>query len=86
MIRPITEYTEAEFRMLIEKLIDHVGVEAVSESNYLFFQRLVIMPGSADLIYDPEENATVDTILNTIKHWYNDKHLPLFKSPSLDRM
>lgn len=78
----IEEYTEAEFKKLVQDICS-VNVASEDEHTQLvrLFCRLTQHPDGSDLIYypDDEADATPERITEIVKNWRADQGLPRFK-------
>ncbi|MDY4314990.1 bacteriocin immunity protein [Pectobacterium actinidiae] len=69
--RSISDYTEAEFKKIIEAIINCEGDEKVQDNNLEHFVSVTEHPSGSDLIYYPEDNnnGSPEAIIKEIKEW-----------------
>ncbi|WP_265495024.1 bacteriocin immunity protein [Providencia heimbachae] len=67
----ISDYTEAEFKQLIEAIINCEGNEKTQDNNLEHFIRITEHPDGSDLIYYPNDgdDDSPAGILKTVKEW-----------------
>ncbi|WEF11367.1 bacteriocin immunity protein [Pectobacterium actinidiae] len=68
--RSISDYTEAEFKKIIEEIINCEGDEKAQDNNLEHFVSVTEHPSGSDLIYYPEDNnGSPEAIIKEIKEW-----------------
>ena len=77
----LSEYTEYEFRILIEEILQVNGTEKYQDELIIHFRFLVKDVGGAELIFYPEPGADISAegIINTVKARCEAKGLRSFK-------
>lgn len=67
----ISDYTEAEFKTIIEAIINCEGDEKTQDTNLEHFISITGHPSGSDLIYYPENDndGSVDSIIKEVKEW-----------------
>ncbi|MBP6122257.1 MULTISPECIES: bacteriocin immunity protein [Providencia] len=77
----ISDYTEAEFKQLIEAIINCEGNEKTQDNNLEHFIRITEHPDGSDLIYYPNDgdDDSPAGILKTVKEWRAKNGKPGFK-------
>jgi hypothetical protein len=77
----ISDYTEAEFKRLIESIINCEGDEETQDTNLEKFIALSEHPDGLDLIYYPENNndGSPDAVIKEVKEWRAKNGRPGFK-------
>ncbi|TWR84081.1 bacteriocin immunity protein [Pseudomonas saxonica] len=80
--KSLSEYTEAEFKRLVQEISEDIGTEKYQDELIGHFRDLVNGVGGADLIFYPEPGADISAegIMNTVKARCEAKGLPGFKS------
>ena len=79
----ITEYTEAEFLVLVKKICDaDYDTENKHTEAVLLFKKLTEHPDGSDLIYYPKpgHDDSPEGIVKTVKEWRAANGKPGFKS------
>jgi len=76
----LDEYTEQEFKALIQAIDDADSEEARGELVE-HFNKIVPHPAGSDLLFYPEDGAddTADGVTRTVKEWLAAQGLPGFK-------
>lgn len=71
MKKNISDYTEVEFKKIIEAIINCEGDEKDQDNNLEHFVSVTEHPSGSDLIYYPEgnNNGSVEAIIKEIKEW-----------------
>ncbi|EME2277345.1 bacteriocin immunity protein [Salmonella enterica] len=79
--KSISDYTEAEFKKIIEVIINCEGDEKTQDDNLEFFIRVTEHPSGSDLIYYPEgdNDGSTEAIIKEIKEWRAANGKPGFK-------
>lgn len=84
MNKEISDYTEREFIVYVDKLIAACGMASDEALAGLLeqFEELTGHPAGSDLIYWPEPGAdnSAEGIARTVKEWREANGLPTFKS------
>ncbi len=77
----ISDYTEAEFKKIIEAIINCEGDEKTQDDNLEHFIRVTEYPGGSDLIYYPEgdNDGSTEAVIKEIKEWRAANGKPGFK-------
>lgn len=77
----ISDYTEAEFKKIIEAIINCEGDEKTQDDNLEHFIRVTEHPSGSDLIYYPEggNDGSSEAIIKEIKEWRAKNGKPVFK-------
>jgi hypothetical protein len=77
----ISDYTEVEFKKLIESIINCEGDEKTQDNNLEHFIKVAEHPSGSDLIYYPENNnnGSPEAIINEINEWRAKNGKPGFK-------
>lgn len=77
----LSDYTELEFKKLVNEIIKVYGTEKYQNELILHFRFLVKDVGGADLIFYPEPGADISAegIMKTVKERCDAKGLPGFK-------
>lgn len=77
----ISDYTETEFKKIIEAIINCEGDEKTQDDNVEHFIRVTEHPGGSDLIYYPEgdNDGSTQAVLKEIKEWRAKNGKPGFK-------
>lgn len=79
-VRPITDYTEAEFMELLIAIWNNEGTEEESDLRVEQYSRAVEHPKGTDLIYWPDDHdGNPEAVMNDIKTWYKENNKPCFK-------
>jgi len=67
----ISDYTETEFKKLIEAIINCEGNEKTQDDNLEHFISVTEHPGGSDLIYYPESNndGSPEAVIKEVKEW-----------------
>lgn len=77
----ISDYTESEFKKIIEAIINCEGDEKTQDDNLEHFISVTQHPSGSDLIYYPENNdGSPDAIMKEIKEWRAKNGKPGFKA------
>ncbi len=79
--KSLSDYTEAEFKRLVQEISDDIGTEKYQDELKWHFRDLVKGVGGADLIFYPEPGADISAegIMNTVKARCEAKGIPGFK-------
>ena len=79
--KSLSEYTEAEFKRLVQEISEDIGTEKYQDELIGHFRDLVSGVGGADLIFYPEPGADISAegIINTVKARCEAKGLRSFK-------
>lgn len=77
----ISDYTETEFKKLIEAIINCEGDEKAQDANLEHFISVTEHPGGSDLIYYPENNndGSPEAVIQEVKKWRAANGKPGFK-------
>jgi isocitrate dehydrogenase len=77
----ISDYTEAEFKKVVEAIINCEGDEKTQDDYLENFISVSEHPSGSDLIYYPENNndGSVNNIIKEIKDWRAKNGKPGFK-------
>ncbi|KAF1019240.1 MAG: Colicin-E9 immunity protein [Pseudomonas sp.] len=77
----LSDYTEAEFIGLLERILGCGESEETENKLVLHFDRICEHPAGADLIFYPEDGADESAlgITQTVKTWRAANGLPGFK-------
>ncbi|EPH2540621.1 bacteriocin immunity protein [Serratia marcescens] len=77
----ISDYTEIEFKKLIESIINCDGDEKTQDNNLESFIKITEHPSGSDLIYYPEgnNNGSPEAVIEEIKEWRTKNGKPCFK-------
>ena len=78
-----SEYTESEFRRLVEAIVNVEVDDDDTDDEYLEnFIAVTEHPDGSDLIYYPEngDDVTVDSIIKEVKEWRAKNGKPGFKA------
>ena len=80
--KSLSDYTEAEFKRLVQEISDDIGTEKYQDELIWHFRDLVKGFGGADLIFYPEPGAdnSAEGIAKAVSEWCEAKGLPGFKS------
>ncbi|HCM1978906.1 TPA: bacteriocin immunity protein [Salmonella enterica subsp. houtenae serovar 47:z36:-] len=79
--KSINDYTEAEFKKIIEAIINCEGDEKTQDDNLEFFILVTEHPSGSDLIYYPvgDNDGSTEAIIKEIKEWRVANGKPGFK-------
>lgn len=79
--KDISDYTETEFKKIIEAIINCEGDEINQDNNLEHFISITEHPCGSDLIYYPDNDndGSPDSIINEIKEWRAANGKPGFK-------
>ncbi|EIW3594260.1 bacteriocin immunity protein [Salmonella enterica] len=77
----ISDYTETEFKKIIEDIINCEGDEKTQDDNLEHFISVTEHPSGSDLIYYPEGNndGSPETVIKEVKEWRAANGKPGFK-------
>ncbi|HHJ0101305.1 TPA: bacteriocin immunity protein [Yersinia enterocolitica] len=77
----ICDYSETEFKKIIEAIINCEGDEKTQDDNLEHFISITEHPSGSDLIYYPENNndGSPEAILKEVKEWRAKNGKPGFK-------
>lgn len=77
----ISDYTEAEFKKIIEAIINCEDDEKTQDDNLEHFIRVTEYPSGSDLIYYPEgdNDGSTEAVIKEIKEWRAVNGKPGFK-------
>lgn len=80
--KSLSDYTEAEFKRLVQEISDDIGTEKYQDELIWHFRDLVKGVGGAGLIFYPEPGADISAegIMNTVQARCEAKGLLGFKS------
>ena len=69
--KSIGDYTETEFKKIIENIINCEGDEKKQDDNFEHFISVTEHPSGSDLIYYPEGNndGSPEAVIKEIKEW-----------------
>ncbi|HIB4252684.1 TPA: bacteriocin immunity protein [Escherichia coli] len=69
--KSIGDYTETEFKKIIEDIINCEGDEKKQDDNLEYFINITEHPSGSDLIYYPEGNneGSPEGVIKEIKEW-----------------
>ncbi|WGM04075.1 bacteriocin immunity protein [Arsenophonus nasoniae] len=77
----ISDYTESEFKRIIEAIINCEGDEKMQDDYLEHFISVTGHPSGSDLIYYPENNdGSANAIIKEIKEWRAKNGKPGFKA------
>ena len=79
--KKLSDYTEPEFRQMIQRIKNCDGDEAFQNELIAHLNIIALEAGGSDLIYYPEEGAdnSAEGITQTVKTWRAANSLPGFK-------
>lgn len=79
--RSISDYTQAEFRMIVEELIQAAGTSAWQDRLLEHFIDVVEHPAGSDLIYHPasEAQGCAGQVIADVVAWRRSQGLPVFR-------
>ena len=79
--RSLNDYTQAEFRMIVEELIQASGTSAWQDRLLEHFIAVVEHPDGSDLIYYPASDAQgcAEQVVANVVAWRKSRGLSLFK-------
>lgn len=77
----ISDYTETEFKKLVEAIINCEGDEKTQDDNLENFISVTEHPSGSDLIYYPEGNndGSPEAVIKEVKEWRAANGKPGFK-------
>ncbi len=77
----ITDYTEAEFIQLLQRIVGNEESEEDENSLVHHFNTICEHPAGSDLIFYPDDGAddSAQGITRTLKEWRSFRGLPGFK-------
>ncbi|MDR2318029.1 MAG: bacteriocin immunity protein [Pseudomonas sp.] len=77
--RSLTDYSYDEFRSIVEALIQATGSRDWQDRLLEHFIEVVAHPDGADLIYNPEQQAScAEQVVARIVAWRRSNELPVF--------
>ncbi|CAM3781229.1 bacteriocin immunity protein [Rahnella bruchi] len=77
----ISDYSETEFKKLIEAIINCEGDEKTQDDNLENFISVIGHPSGSDLIYYPEGNndGSPEAVIKEVKEWRTINGKPGFR-------
>jgi hypothetical protein len=77
----ISDYTETEFKKLVEAIINCEGDEKTQDDNLENFISVAGHPSGSDLIYYPEGNndGSPEAVIKEVKEWRAKNGKPGFR-------
>ncbi|EGG3946191.1 bacteriocin immunity protein [Salmonella enterica] len=78
----ISDYTETEFKKIIEDIIKCEGDEKTQDDNLEHFISVTEHPSGSDLIYYPEGNndGSPEAVIKEVKEWRAANGKSVFKN------
>lgn len=79
--RSLSDYTKAEFQMVVDELIQAAGTSAWQDRLLEHFIDVMEHPKGSDLIYYPasEAEGCAERVIATVVAWRRAQGLPVFK-------
>ncbi|MBD8514573.1 bacteriocin immunity protein [Photobacterium sp. CAU 1568] len=83
MLNKFTDYTEAEFQILLDKIYAENRDDNLLDEVVYYFNSEIIHPEGSALLTHPTMIGIEDSpeaVISELKRWYAEQGLPCFKS------